>query len=42
MQTRTFTKKSLGKTINVRYELNMIEMVVTFTGKKIGATFFRG
>ena len=42
MQTRTFEKKSLGKTITARYGLNMIEMVGTFTGKKIGSPVFRG
>ena len=35
-------KKSLGKSITTRYGLNMNEVVGTFTGKKIGATFFRG
>ena len=35
-------KKSLGKSITARDGLNMNEVVVTFTGKKIEATFFRG
>ena len=35
-------KKSLGKSITSRYGLTMSEVVGTFTGKKIGATFFRG
>ena len=35
-------KKSLGKYITARDGLNMNEVVGTLTGKKIGATFFRG
>ena len=35
-------KKSLGKSITSRDELNMNEVVWIFTGKNIGATFFRG
>ena len=35
-------KKSLGKYITVRDGLNMNKLVGTFTGKKIGATLFRG
>ena len=35
-------KKSLGKSITTIYGLNINEVVGTFTGKKIGATFFRG
>ena len=34
-------KKILGKSITARYELNMKEVVRTFTGKNIVATFFR-
>ena len=34
-------KKSHGKSITTRYGLNMNEVVGKFTGKKIGATFFR-
>ena len=33
--------KILGKSITARDGLNMNEVVGTFTGKKIGATFFR-
>ena len=32
-------KKSLVKSITARYGMNMNEVVVTLTGKKIGATF---
>ena len=35
-------KKSLGKYITVRDGLNMNKLVGIFTGKKIGATLFRG
>ena len=35
-------KKILGKSITARDGMNMNELVGTFTGKKIGATFFRG
>ena len=35
-------KKSLGKSIIARDVLNMNEVLGTFTGKNIGATFFRG
>ena len=35
-------KKSLGKSITERDVPNMHEVVGTFTGKKIGATLFRG
>ena len=35
-------KKRLVKSITARYRLNMNEVVGAFTGKKIGATFFRG
>ena len=35
-------KKNPGKSITARYGLNTNEVVGTFTGKKIGATFFRG
>ena len=34
-------KRSLDKSITARDGLNMNEFVGTFTGKKIGATFFR-
>ena len=34
-------KKSLGKSITARDGLDMNEVVGTFTGKNIGATFFR-
>ena len=34
-------KKSFGKSITAKYGLNMNEVVGTFTGKKIGSTFFR-
>ena len=35
-------KKSLGKYITASYGMNTNEVVGTFTGKKIGGTFFRG
>jgi hypothetical protein len=34
-------KKSIGRTLIDREELNMVEAVGEFTGKKIGPTFFR-
>ena len=42
METRTFTRRAFGKSITARYGLDINEVVGTFTGKKIGATFFRG
>ena len=41
VQTRTFTRRTFGKSTTVRDGLNMNEVVGTFTGKKIGETFFR-
>jgi hypothetical protein len=35
-------KKSLGKSLTSSEGLNMVEMVGELTGKRIGATFFRG
>jgi hypothetical protein len=35
-------KKSIGKSLTSREELNMVEVVGEFTGRQIGATFFRG
>jgi hypothetical protein len=35
-------KKSLGKSLTSTEGLNMVEVVGVFTGKQIGATFFRG
>jgi hypothetical protein len=35
-------KKSLGKSLTSSEGLNMVEVVGEFTGKRIGATFFRG
>ena len=34
--------KSIGKALTMSENLQMIEAVVNYTGKKIGATFFRG
>ena len=35
-------RKSIGKTLTMSEDLQMIEAVGNYTGKKIGATFFRG
>ena len=35
-------RKSIGKDITMSEDLQMIEAVSNYTGKKIGATFFRG
>ncbi len=35
-------KKSIGKSLTSREGLNMVEVVGEFTGRRIGATFFRG
>ena len=34
--------KSIGKALTMSENLQMIEAVGNYTGKKIGATFFRG
>ena len=39
---RTFTKKSIGKSLTGENGLAMYEVVGTFTGEKMGATFFQG
>ena len=39
---KSIYKKSLGKSITAGDGLNINEVVGTFTGKKIGANFFRG
>ena len=41
-ENKDIYKKSLGKSITARDVLNMNEVVWKFTGKKLGATFFRG
>ncbi len=35
-------KKSIGKALANKEDLNMVKVVGEFTGKKIGATFFWG
>ena len=35
-------RKSIGKALIMSEDLQMIEAVGNYTGKKIGATFFRG
>ena len=35
-------RKSIGKALTMSEDLQMIEAVGNYTGKKIGATFFRG
>ena len=35
-------RKSIGKALTMLEDLQMIEAVGNYTGKKIGATFFRG
>ena len=35
-------RKSIGKALNMSEDLQMIEAVGNYTGKKISATFFRG
>ena len=35
-------RKSIGKALTMLEDLQMIEAVGNYTGKKLGATFFRG
>ena len=35
-------RKSIGKVLTMSEDLQMMEAVDNYTGKKIGATFFRG